>query len=972
MTMRPFTCALFGVSLLALAQAATAQNAAAKPAAKAASRAADEAIDEDSDVVVTGQKLPGSVIGDIPAEVELNQADVRAYGVNSISDLLDELAPQTQSGRGRGDGAPVVLLNGRRISGLAEIRDIPTEAILRVEILPEEAALQYGYAADQRVVNFILRRRFHALTGELGGGASTDGGAGNVAADATDTRILRDNRANVSIRYTGSNHLLESQRDLVSTANGQLFDAVGNVTAPGGMGEIDPALSALAGQPVTVAGVPASAATTAPSLADFARNANVANTTDLAPYRTLTPASGNLTANAVLARPIGKVSAAINASVGMTRSEAWTGLPTATLILPSGDPFSPFAGNTALYRTIGDSPLTQRTQGYTGHLGASFNGDKGKWRWSATANYDHADTRTQTETGIDVVPLQTQLDARDPGFNPFGTLTGTMLVNTARAVTDTGNIQAVASGPLFQLPAGPFQTSIKIGAEANAIDSDSTRAGIPQSTNLSRNNVNAQLNLQLPIASRKRAILAPIGDLSLNANIAVHQISDFGALTTIGGGVNWGPTPKLRLIASVTNDQGAPTIQQLGNPVVVTPQVRVFDYLSGTTVDVTRVDGGNPALSADDRRVFKLGATWKPLTKGDLTISANYLNIRTKNAIATLPDPTAQLEAAFPDRFIRDADGDLVRVDARPVNFQRERDEQLRWGINLSIPVKSSLQKKFEAWRAARDRGENVPPPIPLDRLRQQMQQMQQRQQRQQGRQARNADGPPPPDGPPPGEMPPPGDGGPPPGSFGGGASGGQGGLAGPGGGPGGGGPGGGGGFRGGGGGGFGGRGGGQGGGRIQLALYHTWTFRDDVLIRDGVPLIDLLNGGSISSSGGAPRHQVQAQLGYSNNGIGTRLEGNWQSGTTVLAGPDSTTGDLHFSSLATANLRVFFDFAQMQAFIGKPWARGLRLTLSVTNIANSRQDVRDNNGVTPLRYQPDYLDPTGRAIKLTIRKLIF
>jgi len=954
MSFRPLLPVFFGASLVVLAAAASAQNAAPKQPA----RAADDATDEDNEIIVTGQKLPGSVIGDIPAEVELSPADVRAYGVNSIADLLDELSPQTQSGRGRGDGAPVVLLNGRRISGFSEIRDIPTEAILRVEILPEEAALQYGYAADQRVVNFILRRRFHALTGELGGGTSTDGGGQNIAADATDTRILRDNRTNISLKYTGSDRLLESQRDLVSTANGQLFDAVGNVSAPGGTGEIDPRLSSLAGRPVTLAGVPANAATGVASLADFARNANVANSTDLAPYRTLQPASGNLTANAVFARPIGKVSAAINASLGVTRSDAWTGLPTAALALPAGDPFSPFANPTTVYRTIGTDPLTQRTEGYTAHLGGSLNGDRGKWRWSATANYDHGDTRTQTEAGIDIAPLQARLNALDPTLNPFATLTGTMLTNSARAVTDTGNVQAVASGPLFQLPAGPFQTSIKIGAEANAIDSESTRNGVFQSASLSRNNVNAQLNLQLPIASRRRGILAPLGDLSLNANIAAHQVSDFGTLTTIGGGVNWGPTPKLRLIASVTKDQGAPTVQQLGNPTVTTPQVRVFDYLRGTTVDVTRIDGGNTALSADDRRVFKLGATWKPLSKGDLTLTANYLNIRTSDAIATLPDPTAQLEAAFPDRFIRDSAGNLTRIDARPVNFQRERNEQLRWGVNLSISLKSSLQKKFEAWRAARQRGEDVPPPFPIpDRLRQRM--------LQQGQQARNGAGPPPPDGPPPGDSPPPGAG---PGGPGGG------GFGPPGGGPPGG-PGGGGGFRGGGGGGgFGGRGGGssQGNGRIQLALYHTWTFRDDVLIRDGVPLLDLLDGGSVSSGGGTSRHQVQGQLGYSNNGIGARLEGNWKSGTTVLAGPVSTTGDLHFSPLATANLRVFADFAQMQAFLGKPWARGLRLTLAVTNITNSRQDVRDANGITPLRYQGAYLDPIGRAVKVTVRKLLF
>ena len=82
--------------------------------------------------------------------------------------------------------------------------------------------------------------------------------------------------------------------------------------------------------------------------------------------------------------------------------------------------------------------------------------------------------------------------------------------------------------------------------------------------------------------------------------------------------------------------------------------------------------------------------------------------------------------------------------------------------------------------------------------------------------------------------------------------------------------------------------------------------------------------------------------------------------------------GTLRFDALSTANLRLFADLAQMPAFLGKPWARGTRLTLAVTNITNTRQKVTDATGATPLRYQQAYLDPLGRPIRVTIRKLIF
>ena len=32
---------------------------------------------------------------------------------------------------------------------------------------------------------------------------------------------------------------------------------------------------------------------------------------------------------------------------------------------------------------------------------------------------------------------------------------------------------------------------------------------------------------------------------------------------------------------------------------LVTPEVRIFDFITGQSVDVTRIDGGNPALLAN-------------------------------------------------------------------------------------------------------------------------------------------------------------------------------------------------------------------------------------------------------------------------------------------------------------------------------------------------------------------------------------
>ena len=941
-----------------------------RPAATPAPAAADTQADDET-VVVTGRPLPGATIGNIPPEVTLNQGDIRAYGVSSVTDLLTQLAPQTGSVQGRGGERPVVLLNGHRISGFAEIRDLPTEAIQRVEILPEEVALRYGYTADQKVVNIVLRRFFRATTVEASAGTSTEGGGSSANGEIGLFRIRRDTRLNLDVKYLDSASLLESQRDIIPTPPRFPFDFAGNVTAASGVpgAEIDPALSAFAGRTVTIAPVPR----TGRSLAAFAANANQPNVSDVSSYRTLRPATDQLQLNAVVARPIGNVAATLNLGFEANGSESLTGVPGVNLLLPAGNPYSPFSRTVAVDRYVAGVPLTQEVTSETAHAGLTFLGTVRRWNWSLTGNYDRIATRTRTVRGIDGTALQNALNAGDPGFDPFGTNLGflgsPLRIDRARSLANVGNVQLVTNGTLLTGPAGPLLLTVKLGGEATGFDTDTERAGLTSAAHLSRTGENAQFTLDVPLTSRRRAFLSAIGDLSANINFAASHLSDFGTITTLGYGLTWKPIPTVTVLATMTDQQGAPTIQQVGNPNVLTPGVPVFDFATGRTTFVTRIDGGNPTLRADDRHIFKLGINATILSNPQLSISAVYTRARTDNAIASLPAATAAIESAFPDRFVRDADGDLTQVDNRPVNFARENRDQLRWGFNVSVPLRASaaqLARLRDTFRAA-FAGRRFPggPGGPGDggpgggRRRDGA--------GPEDNRPRDESAPQPPAG---GNGPPPPGAGdapttPPPGGFGG--------------------PGGGFGERGGGerggfgGGGFGGRGGGGFGpggpasGRLQLGVFHTWIFRDDILIRPGVPVIDLLNGGALGASGGQPRHRIETQGGISKNGFGLRFTANWQSGTTVRGGLGAASAnDLYFSSLATANLRLYADFTQIGTLGRHSWARGLRATLSVNNLFDSRERVRDATGATPLSYQPDYLDPLGREIRFTLRKLFF
>jgi hypothetical protein len=913
---------------------------------------ADDNDDDDADaattvpgVLVKAHRVtpqPGAVVGDIKPELQLSPADVQSYGVSTVTELLEELAPETRSDRGRGASTPVVLLNGHRISSFNEIQNIPTEAILRVDILPEEVSLKYGYTADQRVVNIVLKRRFRAITGELAAGQSTDGGDLNGKAEIDQFGVRRDTRLNLDLKYAGNAGQTYADRDLNANGTGAPFDLMGNVlsTTPGA--QIDPALSALVGQAVTIAGVPAVAANgQKPTLADFAATAGVPNVTNTGDDRSLSPATQALTANAVFARPIfWGINAAVNATLGVTSATTLQGRPGVGLLLPAGDPFSPFGSNVLVDRYVaGQAPLRQTAQGWTAHLGSTFNHDRGDWRLSLTDAYDHADTVTVTGGGLNASALQTALNQDSPTVDPFAPPPSALLQglprSSARSISDSGNIQILANGPLLNLPAGALYVSAKVGDTESFENSTSLRTSVFQALNLSRNDANAQLNLDLPLASKTHHVFGALGELSVNVNSAVDYLSDFGTLPTLGYGVNWTPAPGYNLIVSETHDHAAPTIQQLDGPVVETPGAPVFDYQTGQSVNVTQISGGNRQLVADDRQVMKVGLTLKPFAEENFTFTANYIQSRINNPIETFPAASAAIEAAFPDRFIRNAEGELTGEDISPVNFARQDRQELRWGFNYSRPVgkqpppPSFDRRAFARRRAAAASAQASPGGAAPDDA---------------SRPTTGAN----------------------PGVAADRASGGDAGNA----------PinrnrGGGGGF--GGGRGRGGGGGGPVGGRFQVAFYHTIIFKDQFLVRPGGPVLDLLNGAAAGGAGGQYQHEIEAQMGFTDNGYGVRASADWRGATMVNGGAAGSTGTLDFSDVATINLRLWDDFSTQRPLIARyPILRGVRVTVNVTNLFDQSIRVRDTAGPTPLIYQSAYLDPTGRVVSISLRKLFY
>ncbi|NVD26604.1 hypothetical protein HUO14_01645 [Parasphingorhabdus flavimaris] len=755
-------------SLLASSPVILASMLLATPAAAQISDTESEYADEE--IVVTAEFTRGAVVTEIAPVVELSEEDIASFGASSVQDLLEAISSQTTSSRGRGSGRPIVLINGQRTSGFREIRDLPPEAIRTVQVFPEELALQYGYRPDQRVINFVLKDNYTGVSASAEYGVPTRGAQGRSELETTITRIGKNSRVNINLEWQNNTAITESERNIIQDAAGELVD-LGN-------------------------------------------------------FRTLVAPSDNVELNANYSRAFDNgMSLSLNGGYVYDKSRGLQGLPSGTLTV-AGDP---------LFRYFTEyGPLTRVQETNTAQAGLTLNGTLSDWRWSLTSDYTRTQVNTDTDRSGDVGLLQAAIDAGsvDPLATSFGPLLGAPVTDTARVVDQTINNLATLSGTLLVLPSGAVTTTVRAGYNREDLDSRETRGAIVTTTGLSRDELSTGINIDIPLADENIDVVEAIGKLSVNGNLGYSDLSDFGGLVEFGFGLNWEPVDGLVFSASAIGEDAAPSIAQLGNPVIITPDVTVFDFTNGESVLAAITTGGNFSLPAEKQRDIKLAVNYRPEWLDGFTFLGEYFRNNSDNVASSFPLLTPEIEAAFPDRVTRDASGRLVAIDRRPVNYANVSSERIRYGIDFS--------KRFGQERGGGRGGADGASRRPAAEA---------------------------PKREPQGDKP--ADGAAPEGSAEARPAAPRGGR---------------------------GAGGRPSGGRWQLSAYHTIRLEDRIKIRDGLDELDLLDGSAVGSTGGSPRHEFEINGGWFNNGIGFRLDGKHQTATRVnggLTGSDLRFSDL-------------------------------------------------------------------------------
>jgi hypothetical protein len=155
---------------------------------------------------------------------------------------------------------------------------------------------------------------------------------------------------------------------------------------------------------------------------------------------------------------------------------------------------------------------------------------------------------------------------------------------------------------------------------------------------------------------------------------------------------------------------------------------------------------------------------------------------------------------------------------------------------------------------------------------------------------------------------------------------------------------------------------------RYFVSLNHSIELNNEILIAPGVPVLDQLDGDATGAFG-LSRHSSRLEAGIFGAGVGMRLSGRYTGSARLNGSGIGGSGDLFIGDLATLDIRVFSEIGQL---VGKNegWLKNVRVSLRADNVFDTRRKVVDENGDTPLNYQPFLIDPVGRYVGIDLRKL--
>ncbi|MFN6980723.1 MAG: TonB-dependent receptor [Brevundimonas sp.] len=342
---------------------------------------------------------------------------------------------------------------------------------------------------------------------------------------------------------------------------------------------------------------------------------------------------------------------------------------------------------------------TLRPATHTASANLSMTGTVGDWATSLTASAQEQRTRfssrvagtaLDTRQGISVLNASGGVSGSAYGWSVRMGLDAVAIESrqtgildlTARDLSGVANLSADRT--LIDLPAGPMLMTVDTQYSRARSETNASDGGTTQSSQA----LDVRSGLSLPIWSAQQDEGgASGGDLVVTLGGRFRTFDTAGA---DGQGLNvgfaWAPSSRYRFTGQLSRATDAPTRDQRFAPVLYGAPQTVYDFRSGEAVEILPFTGGNPDLRAQETQSASIGASAGPFGRWGLQGNLDLQSTRSTAAIGALPALTPATEAAFPDRFLRDATGRLFAVDQRAINLQEIASDILSSGLTANIP----------------------------------------------------------------------------------------------------------------------------------------------------------------------------------------------------------------------------------------------------------------------------------------------
>ena len=619
------------------------------------------------DIVVTGTLLRGvaptgtNVIG-------VSRDNVLASGAASSNDLLASI-PQignfgTVPAGGAAFGLPIVrpnirnlgasggtttlvLLNGHRLVGAGVLQTsvdpsiIPPDVIDRVEIIPDGGSSIYGSDAIGGVINFITRKRFDGIGGNIRYGFADD--YRTVDGNLTLGKDWGSGSLLVSYAYVWHDNILNRQRSYVSADNTQEggLDLRSTTCFPGN---------------VTVGA-------TNYALPNF--TANATNRCEQNAYVDLYPREERHSVFAALTQTLGEgVDFSMTAYFSRRDTTIMEAQGTLTGTVTALNPYfhsitGELSQNVALSFSgaLGNSLTSrQRFDSYGVTPGFAISLGHG-WQLRAESNFgrsynvvrEAALNTTLASAALNGTTTATALNPYNPSAsNPALLAAIADYENFGDATQELAEGRLILDGSLATLPGGDIK--LAVGAEyhyenlASRISQDRRNVFANAiSSSVSRDVKSLFGELLVPIVGAGNGSPGLRG-LQISGSVRYDSYNDVGGTTNPKVGINYKPFDDLVIRGNYGTSFHAPSLADTTSTADSRAQILLFspflkpgdspfNFLRPTIV----LAGGNPNLKPERANTWSVGFDWTPRAIAGLTVSVTYYNVRFKDAIGLAP-----------------------------------------------------------------------------------------------------------------------------------------------------------------------------------------------------------------------------------------------------------------------------------------------------------------------------------------------